>query len=123
MLGAFRPEERIWVVAVGKRDNAHGDFGGEKHACGTNGRLVARSVVVIYEDGLARDALEHPDMLVGERRSLTCNGVCETARMEAYAVDLPFADYHFAVRVLANRAACAVEPEENVRLLEDRRLR
>ena len=75
---------------------------------------MPRGIVVVHENGLACNALEHPDMLVGERRSLTCNGVCETARMEAYAVDLPFADYHFAVRVLADRARGAVKAEEDI---------
>jgi len=84
---------------------------------------VARRIVVIDEDRLARDALEHPHVLVGERRSLPGDGVREAARMEANAVDLPFADYHLAVGVLSDRAARAVEPEEDVGLLEDRRLR
>ena len=79
-------------------------------------------VVVVDEHRLARDALEHADVLVGERRALSGDGVFEAVRVEPDAVDLPFAHYHLAVRVLSDRARGAVESKEDVRLPEDRRL-
>ena len=75
---------------------------------------MASRVVVIHEDSLARNALQHPDMLVGERGSLARDGVCKAGRMKTDAVDLPFADYHFAVRILADCARGAVKAEEDV---------
>ena len=114
LVRGMRPQEGVGIVSAGKRHDSYGQLGSKAESGGLDRRLVSGPVVVVDERHLVGDLLEHLHVLIGEGRALSRDGIREAARLQADAVNLPFADNDFVVRRLGDGAGGLVESVENV---------